>query len=82
MIGLYAAMHYYVVRSNSGVQVVRKSRPQADLPYLDVRQFTASQWREFPEVASAVQTVAAGTPQRLADLSQPSLAWAADPDWR
>lgn len=82
MVGLYAAMHYYVVHTQSGLQVVRKAQPRTDVPYLDVRKFTPAQWTSFPEVAAAVRSIAADAQHRLADLSQSSAAWAADPEWK
>lgn len=51
---LHAAMTYHVVRANDGIHVVPKNPPRMAEAFVDVRQFTMSDWAARPELASSL----------------------------
>lgn len=53
-IAVFGSMNFYVVRTNDGVQVVRKVVPHANFPYVDIRNFTVGDWQKHAELAAAL----------------------------
>ena len=87
-IGLYASMHFYVVHTSNGIEMVRKSSAVIEFPYVDVRQFNAADWHNHRQLALAM--TAAGKGDVLKQSVGESLgrtvsttidSWASDPQW-
>ncbi len=53
-IGIYGSMHFYIVQSKDGVQLVRKVTPVAEFPYVDVRSFTMADWQKHGQLTVAL----------------------------
>ena len=52
---MYVALQYHVVHSHDGFQMVPRTPQQSvGLAYADVRNYTASQWTDRPELARAL----------------------------
>ena len=87
-IGLYACMNFYIVHTGSGVELVRKSAPVVEFPYVDIRKFTAADWHNHRQLAAAI--AAAGKGDILKESAVESIGrsvsttiddWASDPQW-
>ena len=52
---LYAgATHFHVVRARDGFHLVAKQNAHLGESYVDIRQFTLSDWTNHPELAAAL----------------------------
>lgn len=51
---LWGAMHYHVIRGNDGVYLVPKLSNSLASPYVDIRQFTLSDWQQHRALAAAI----------------------------
>lgn len=51
---LWGAMHYHVVRADDGVYLVPKLSNSLSSPYVDIRQFTLSDWQQHRTLAAAL----------------------------
>ncbi len=47
-------MNFHVVRANDGVHLVRKLTAGINEPYVDVRNFSASDWADHKALAAAI----------------------------
>lgn len=54
VLGLYAAMHFTLVRAVDGVHVVPKIAPRIEFPYSDIRNFGLAQWQKKQGLALAI----------------------------
>ena len=52
-VAIFGAMHYHVVHSSDGFHMIARISPKLSSPYVDVRQFTASDWQKNHELALA-----------------------------
>ena len=52
--GLYVSTHYYVVRTNDGVQMVPKLVSKIEIPYVDVRNYRYEDWQQNQPLAMAM----------------------------
>ena len=68
---LHAATMYHVVRASDGVHLVQKQPPRLSETYVDIRQFTMSDWATHPQLASAL--VQANQQQLLGDSAAGAL---------
>lgn len=50
----HTLMNFHIVRTDSGVHLVRKVNVGLANPYADIRDFTIHDWREHPEIAMAL----------------------------
>lgn len=55
---VYAAFQYHVVRTADGVLLVPKTQAAFELPYRDIRDWSAADWAGHPALARAM--IAAG----------------------
>jgi hypothetical protein len=53
-VGLYISMHYYVVRSKENIHLVPKVAAKLEIPYFDIRQYTADDWKAQPSLGLAI----------------------------
>jgi hypothetical protein len=53
-VGLAIAMQYAVVRANDGFHFVPKVQPCLRDAYVDVRSFSADDWRQHPQLAASL----------------------------
>ncbi len=54
---LYAgATNFHVIRARDGVHLVAKQHSRLAETYIDIRQFTLSDWTNHPELAAALAT--------------------------
>ncbi len=51
---LYVAMHFHVVRGNEGVFLVPKLSNNLSDVYVDVREYTLSDWQSHKPLAAAI----------------------------
>ncbi len=53
-VALYVCENYYIVRSKETVNLVRKVASKIEIPYYDIRNFKAEDWRTHPSLALAI----------------------------
>lgn len=71
-VGMYLALQFHVANTNNGLIVLSRShRPPLRSVYVDVRKWSASMWKQHPEVAEAA--VLSGRPDLLAEGTVNSL---------
>ena len=51
---LYLAMHYHIVRGNDGVFMVAKISNNLSDVYVDIRDFSLSDWKNHKPLAAAI----------------------------
>lgn len=51
---VFGAQRYHVVRTDRGVELVRKLSPGFGETYVDVRNYSAADWAEHPSIAAAL----------------------------
>jgi hypothetical protein len=88
VIGLYGSMHFYVVKSDRGLEVVRKIQPQVEMPYVDIRNFTINDWRDRSALAAALSKggktdlIGGSAVKAVEDTVSSTIdRWATDKDW-
>ena len=54
VLGLYTSENYYVVRSTESFHLVPKIASKLELPYRDIRSYTAEDWQKNPSLALAI----------------------------
>jgi hypothetical protein len=59
---MYSATLYHVVRATDGIHLVAKQPPRLAETYVDIRNFTMTDWASHPQLASALVQ---GNQQRL-----------------
>lgn len=68
---IFGVLRYHVLHAEDGFHLIPKMGATASEPYLDVREFTASDWADHPAVAAAV--VRAGRADLMKDSAVDSL---------
>ena len=53
-LGLYVTENFYIVRSDQSFHLIPKVASKLELPYRDIRNFTADDWRNNPSLAIAL----------------------------
>ncbi len=53
-LGLFVSENYYVVRSKDNVHLIPKVAAKLELPYRDIREYTAQDWSNNPSLALAI----------------------------
>ncbi len=48
--------NFYIVRSKESVHLVPKVAAKLEMPYYDIRNFTAEDWQRHPSLAAAIVT--------------------------
>ncbi len=51
---LFGALKFHVVRANDGLHLVPKTDAKLGATYVDIRNFTASDWAANPDLAAAM----------------------------
>lgn len=51
---LYMSENYYIVRSKETVNLIPKVASKVELPYYDIRSYTAADWERHPSLALAI----------------------------
>ncbi|MFN9717252.1 MAG: hypothetical protein ACK58L_01070 [Planctomycetota bacterium] len=70
---MFFALQYHVIHSNNGLQIVPRTPQQSPgLAYVDIRNWTPSQWTDRPELARAL--MAHGSSDLIAESVASSLA--------
>lgn len=66
--GLYhAAINYHVVYAKDGLHLVNKTPPRLSETYVDIRQFSAGDWANHPQLILALKQ--AGEDELLQDAT-------------
>lgn len=53
-ITIYGALHYHIVRTNDGVQLIPKLTSTLSETYVDIRDFGVEQWSQHQTLALAI----------------------------
>ena len=53
-LGLYITENYYIVRSEKSFHLIPKVASKLELPYRDIRNYTAEDWSNDPALAMAL----------------------------
>ena len=53
-LGLYVTENFYIVRSEQSFHLVPKVASKLELPYRDIRNYSAEDWRNNPSLAIAL----------------------------
>lgn len=51
---MFVAMNYHIVRANDGHHMIRKSTANLSSSYVDIREFTVSDWKQQSELAKNI----------------------------
>jgi hypothetical protein len=54
-LGTWSAMHYHLLRTNDGFACVPKYRAGLSGTFVDVRDWSVTEWTEHPELALTLQ---------------------------
>ena len=53
-VGLYISENYYIVRSQETYHLIPKVASKLEIPYRDIRSYTAEDWKSNPSLALAI----------------------------
>ncbi len=53
-VGLFVAMQFYVIRASDGFHLVPKLAAKLEIPYVDIRSFTVTDWQNHQPLAVAI----------------------------
>lgn len=51
---VYVGLHYHILRTNNGMDMVPKLASTASETYVDIRAFGFEEWRQHPALAAAI----------------------------
>ncbi|MDZ4852714.1 MAG: hypothetical protein SGI77_25775 [Pirellulaceae bacterium] len=66
---LFIAMQFYIVRSKDGINFIPKLAAKLEMPYVDIRKFTLSDWQNRQPLAVAIMKANRGNLMQDSTLS-------------
>lgn len=79
-IATYGAMHYHIVRTDDGVQMVPKVSANLRDVYVDIRDFEISDWNEHRYLAAAL--IKADKGELMGESAEAQLRQTLDQAWQ